>query len=165
MASTYSNLGLEIQQTGSNANTWGERTNKNLNYLDNAIAGYTTVQCNSTTISLAFSTNNSSTTFTDENGRNKVIQFTSGSASAAITVTLPEVEKEYLVENASGQSITFESGSGSTVTVSFDNTYFGHIYTDGTNVYNALNKLQIDTLNANSVIGGADPIVYAIALG
>ena len=75
MASTYSNLGLEIQQTGSNANTWGERTNKNLNYLDNAIAGYTTVQCNSTTITLAFSTNNSSTTFSDENGRNKVIQF------------------------------------------------------------------------------------------
>ena len=40
-----------------------------------------------------------------------------------------------------------------------------HIYTDGTDAYNALNKLQIDTLDANNVVGGADPIVYAIALG
>jgi len=163
MASTFSNLGLELQETGANANTWGSRTNVGLQRIDNAIAGYTTVVCNSTTITLTFSTNAASTTFTDENGRNKILKFTAGTAAASITVTLPAVEKEYIVENSSGYDIIF-SGSGSTTTT-IETDRMAHIYTDGTDAYNALNKLQIDTLDANTVVGGADPIVYAIALG
>ena len=41
MASTYSsNFKLEKMATGANANTWGTRTNNNLDVLDAFGAGY-----------------------------------------------------------------------------------------------------------------------------
>ena len=164
MASSYSNLGLDLQVTGSNNNTWGEYTNTNLQLIDQAIAGYSTVQCNSTTITLAFSTNNSSTTFFEENGRNKILKFTSGSASADITVTVPNIEKEYIVENQSGYNITFTAGGSTTYTLDTDRAV--PLYIDGSQgVYNSFNKLRVNTIEADNVLGGADPIVFAVALG
>jgi hypothetical protein len=32
MASTYTDLGVELMATGENAGTWGTKTNTNLNY-------------------------------------------------------------------------------------------------------------------------------------
>ena len=41
MASTYSSrLKLELQGTGENAGTWGDKTNNNLDVLDAFAAGY-----------------------------------------------------------------------------------------------------------------------------
>ena len=76
MASTFSNLGLNLQATGENSGTWGYITNVNLQDIDNAIAGVVTVTVTGNT-TLAFTTNSSSTTFTDEAGRNKVIRWNS----------------------------------------------------------------------------------------
>jgi len=164
MASTYSNLGLDLQVTGSNNNTWGEYTNTNLQRIDKVISGYTTVQCNSTTITLAFSTNTSSTTYAEENSQNRIIKFTSGSASADITVTVPDIEKEYIVENQSGYNITFTAGGSTTYLLDTDR--MAPIYIDGSQgVYNSLNKLKVNTIEADNVLGGADPIVFAVALG
>ena len=33
MASTYNNLGIELQATGENAGTWGTKTNTNLDLI------------------------------------------------------------------------------------------------------------------------------------
>jgi hypothetical protein len=38
MASTFSNLGLELQTTGENANTWGDKTNVNLELIDERLS-------------------------------------------------------------------------------------------------------------------------------
>jgi hypothetical protein len=150
MPSTFSNLGLELQATGENANTWGDKTNVGLQRVDNAIAGYTTVQANSTTITLAFSTNSGSTTFTDENGRNKILKFTSGTAGAAITVTVPDIEKEYLVRNETGQNITFSAGGGTTVTLATGKN--AHIYIDGASaVYNGLADIVTTSLDTGAI--------------
>jgi hypothetical protein len=43
MASTYSDLGLELMVTGENSGTWGDKTNSNLNLVQQAIAGYQAV--------------------------------------------------------------------------------------------------------------------------
>ena len=44
MASTFSSdLKLELMATGENAGTWGNKTNTNLNLLQQAIAGYEAV--------------------------------------------------------------------------------------------------------------------------
>ena len=36
-------LNLDLQATGANAGTWGSKTNDNLEKIENAIKGYTTV--------------------------------------------------------------------------------------------------------------------------
>ena len=72
MASTFSNLGLNLQATGENSGTWGALTNVNLQDIDNAIGGVANITLTGNT-TLAFTTNSSSTTYVDEAGRNKII--------------------------------------------------------------------------------------------
>jgi hypothetical protein len=44
MASTFStDLKLELMATGENAGTWGDKTNDNLNLVQQAIAGFESV--------------------------------------------------------------------------------------------------------------------------
>ena len=44
MASSYStDLKLELMVTGENAGTWGDKTNTNLNLLQQAIAGFESI--------------------------------------------------------------------------------------------------------------------------
>ena len=40
MASTFTDLGIEIMATGENAGTWGTKTNTNLQIVEKAVAGY-----------------------------------------------------------------------------------------------------------------------------
>ena len=39
MASTYTDLGIELMATGENAGTWGTKTNNNLNLYLNKLTG------------------------------------------------------------------------------------------------------------------------------
>ena len=43
MASTFSNLGFELQTTGENANTWGDKTNVNLELIDERLSSIGTI--------------------------------------------------------------------------------------------------------------------------
>ena len=43
MASTYSNLGMELQATGENANTWGTKTNTNWSIVDERLSEIYTI--------------------------------------------------------------------------------------------------------------------------
>ena len=40
MASTYTDLGVELMVTGENAGTWGTKTNTNLNLIEQISGGY-----------------------------------------------------------------------------------------------------------------------------
>ena len=40
MASSYTPLGIELQATGENAGTWGNKTNKNLQIVEQVSGGY-----------------------------------------------------------------------------------------------------------------------------
>jgi hypothetical protein len=40
MASSYSDLGLELMATGENAGTWGDKTNANLNLIEQLTGGF-----------------------------------------------------------------------------------------------------------------------------
>ena len=54
MASSYSSdLKLELQATGENASTWGDKTNNNLNLIQQAIAGYEAIDVASSDVALA----------------------------------------------------------------------------------------------------------------
>jgi hypothetical protein len=116
MASTFSNLGLNLQATGENSGTWGAITNVNLQDIDNAISGvYLLTVTGSTT--LAFTTNSSSTTFTDESGRNKTIILSGSLSATTITITVPNIEKDYIIINNSGATTVISSGGSTTVSI------------------------------------------------
>jgi hypothetical protein len=54
MASSYStDLKLELMVTGENSGTWGDKTNTNLNLLQQAIAGYEAINVASADVTLA----------------------------------------------------------------------------------------------------------------
>lgn len=116
MASTFSNLGLNLQATGENSGTWGLLTNVNLEEIDNAIAGVVTITLTGNT-TLAFTSNSSSTTFTDEAGRNKTIILSGSLSATTVTVTVPNIEKDYVIINNSGGTATISSGGSTTVSI------------------------------------------------
>jgi hypothetical protein len=116
MASTFSNLGLNLQATGENSGTWGDLTNVNLQEIDNAISGVVTITLTGNT-TLAFTTNSSSTTFTDEAGRNKTIILSGSLSATTVTVTVPNIEKDYVIINNSGGTATISSGGSTTVSI------------------------------------------------
>jgi hypothetical protein len=116
MASTFSNLGLNLQATGENSGTWGELTNVNLQEIDNAISGVVTITLTGNT-TLAFTSNATSTTFTDEAGRNKTIILSGSLSATTVTVTVPNIEKDYVIINNSGGTATISSGGSTTVSI------------------------------------------------
>ena len=116
MASTFSNLGLNLQATGENSGTWGALTNVNLQEIDNAISGVVTITLTGNT-TLAFTTNSSSTTFTDEAGRNKTIILSGSLSATTVTVSVPNIEKDYVIINNSGGTATISSGGSTTVSI------------------------------------------------
>ena len=116
MASTFSNLGLNLQATGENSGTWGAITNVNLQDIDNAISGVVTITLTGNT-TLAFTTNSSSTTFTDEAGRNKTIILSGALSATTVTVSVPNIEKDYVIINNSGATATISSGGSTTVSI------------------------------------------------
>ena len=131
MASTFSNLGLELQATGENANTWGDKTNTNLSMIDERLSEIHTIS--STNASQTISAPSDGTS--GETTRYATLKYT-GSASSAITVTLPSsVKIVYNVINGTGQNITFQC-STATTTATVKSGQSGIIHSDGSaNVY------------------------------
>jgi len=82
MASSYSDLGLELMVTGENAGTWGDKTNTNLNLIQQGFAGYQEIDVASGDVTLAV------TDATISNGRNMTLKFT-GTLAANRVVNFP----------------------------------------------------------------------------
>jgi len=154
MASSWSNLGLRLMATGENDGTWGAQTNDNMNRVEDAVSGYATVAISGNT-TLTFTTQ--PTSYADENGRNKVLVFT-GTPGATATITLPDIEANYFVQNDTDSSLIFQSGSNA-VTYTLVSGRDAAIYIDGSDeVHNALANLDVTTINgidpANSATKG-----------
>ena len=140
MASTYSSdLKLELMATGENAGTWGDKTNTNLNLLQQAISGYEAVTLTSGgTLALAM------TNATLSNARNMVIKFNTITAAASTVCTIPDsIEKFYIfdvraVTNPTNLTIKTASGTG----FSPDAQKIYAAYSDGTNLI----EVSLDTL-------------------
>ena len=140
MASSYStDLKLELMVTGENAGTWGDKTNTNLNLVQQAIAGFEQVTLSSGgTLALAM------TNGTLSNARNMVIKFATASIAASTVCTIPDsIEKFYIFDctgltNPSNLTIKTASGTG----FSPDRAALFAAYSDGTN----LKEISLDTL-------------------
>jgi hypothetical protein len=133
MASSYStDLKLELMVTGENSGTWGDKTNTNLNLLQQAIAGYQDV-------SIAGGAQTTALVMTDatlSNARNAVIKF-SGTITGNQIVTIPDtIEKTYILYNGTTGSFTvqFKTVSGTGPTFSTTDKGFKYVYSNGTDV-------------------------------
>jgi hypothetical protein len=87
MASTYSDLGLELMVTGENAGTWGDKTNTNLNLIQQGFAGYQEIDVASGDVTLAV------TDATISNGRNMTLKFTGTLAGNRVVNFPTAIEK------------------------------------------------------------------------
>ena len=124
MASTFTNLGVELMATGENAGTWGTKTNANLNLAEQLLGGFKIQTLN------AAGSGANTTALTVADGaltgtaQSRVI-ILGAESPQAITgnkiVTLPlDIENTYYIKNSTSGSYTvqlkYASGSGDTLT-------------------------------------------------
>ena len=148
MASSFStDLKLELMATGENAGTWGDKTNTNLNLVQQAVAGFEAIDVASADVTLAM------TDATISNARNATLKFT-GTLAANRTVTLPDsIEKVFNIEDGTdhaGNTLTFKTASGTGVLLCEGNCYV--VYSDGTNIVKTNEYRKWRTLTAAETI-------------
>jgi hypothetical protein len=143
MASTYStDLKIELMVTGENAGTWGDKTNDNLNVIQQAIAGYGTQSIAGGAQTTALTIANSPTLSV---ARNIVIKLV-GTITGNQIVTVPDgIEKTWIVSNGTTGSFTvqFKTVSGTGATWTADDKGIKILYSDGTDV----NTVDLSTLS------------------
>jgi hypothetical protein len=140
MASSYTNLGVELMTTGENAGTWGTKTNANLNLIEQLTGGYVVQTLN------AAGTGINTTTLAIDDGaltgaaQNRVIILGAVSPQAitgAKTVTVPLLaETFYIIKNSTSGASTVTlkaagSGSGATVVWATGDKGWKIVYFDG----------------------------------
>jgi len=142
MASTFTDLGIELMATGENAGTWGNKTNANLNLIEQLTGGYNSQAVTDSGTPTALTIADGALTGT---AQQRVIELT-GSISGARIVTFPLLtENFYIIKNTTSGAYTVQlkavSGSGATVTFSATDKGYKLIYLDGvatnTGVYEA----------------------------
>jgi len=145
MASTYStSLGLELIGQGEQSGTWGITTNNNFGTLvEQAITGVQNVSMSNATYTLSFYQGAS------DEARNAVL-VVGGTNLAPQNLIAPAVQKVYLINNKSGNTITIKTSSGAGIAIS--NSTVAQVYCDGTNFYSA--APTINSLTGNFAATG-----------
>jgi hypothetical protein len=154
MASTYSPLKIELIGTGEQSGTWGNTTNINLGTaIEEAITGSADVTFSSADITLTLT--NTNTTQTARNLRLNLI----GTSGGARILTVPDIEKFYIIRNALANTVTVKNTTGGTfavpagVTAQVFSTGTGVVsandYYAGTGVFTSLN------VTGNTILGDA----------
>jgi len=132
MASTFTDLGLELMATGENAGTWGTKTNANLSLIEQLTGGVLS-------ISIAGGAGTQALTIADGaltgTAQHRILEFT-GTISGNRVITFPLLtETFYIIKNGTSGSHTVQlkavSGSGATVTFGTGDKGYKLIYLDG----------------------------------
>jgi hypothetical protein len=161
MASSYStDLKIELMVTGENAGTWGDKTNDNLNVIQQAIAGYgeQSIAGGAQTTNLTIA--NSPTLSV---ARNIVIKLT-GTITGNQIVTVPEgIEKTWIISNGTTgafqvQFKTTAFGSSGTIWSTTDKG-IKILYSNGTEIF------PVDLTTLSGTIASAQIADLAITSG
>ena len=125
MPSTYTtNGGIEKIATGEQSGSWGTTTNLNFDIIDRITNGVGSIALSGTSSNLQTSDGALS------DGQYKALILTgSPSGTHTITVLPNDAQKIYFVNNTTSQSVIFDQGSGSNVTIPANTSDI--IYCDG----------------------------------
>ena len=154
MASTYTPLAIELQATGENAGTWGNKTNVNLQVIEQISGGFTTQALTSGgTVALT-----STDAGTGDVLAHRMIEFT-GSLSGNAVVTIPlDVQTFYFLRNSSSGAYTvqfkYASGSGDSFTFSTTNKGDAIVFATGNDGVNT----DIDTIATGITASSTDTL-------
>lgn len=145
MASTYSDLKIELIGTGDQSGTWGSTTNVNLGTaIEEAITGSVDVTFASGQVTLTATDSNASQSF-----RNLRLNLT-GTSGGAQNLIVPAIEKIYIINNGCADAITVKNSTGTGIAVPAGKTMY--VYNDGTNVVDAITHLSSLTLDTDLAI-------------
>ena len=150
MASTYSDLKIELIGTGEQSGTWGTTTNTNLGTaLGEAITGSADVAFSSADVTITLTNTNAAQT-----ARNLRLNLTgtSGGARNLILGSGCQIEKFYLINNGLADAVTVKNTLGSGVTVPAGRAMF--VYNNGTDVVDALNYFSGTLVSSAATITG-----------
>ena len=161
MASTFTNLGVELMATGENAGTWGTKTNANLNLAEQLLGGFK-IQTLNTAGSGA---NTTALTVADGaltgTAQNRVIILGAVSPEAITgnkIVTFPLLtETFYFIKNSTSGAYTVQlkavSGSGATVTFSTTDKGYKLLYLDGVATNTGVIEIPLATAGTVTLTG------------
>ena len=135
MASTYSNLKLELIGTGEQVGTWGSTTNTNMGTtLEEAIVGSADVPFSSADVNLTLVDSNATQT-----ARNYRLNLTgtSGGPRNLFLSSGANIEKPYVINNGLADAVTVQNkiggiASGASVTIPAGKSMI--VYNTGTNI-------------------------------
>jgi hypothetical protein len=138
MASTYSDLKIELIGTGEQTGTWGTTTNDNFSIaIGEAITGSADVAFSSADVTVTLTNTNAS-----QAARNLRLNLTgtSGGARQLILGSGCQIDKLYLINNGLADAVTVKNTSGTGIAVPAGKTMF--VYNNGTNVVDAITYLS-----------------------
>ena len=139
MASTYSNLKIQHMATGENSGTWGNVTNANLgDAIEQAIVETATV---------TFASNNVTLTLSDSNSRQdaRALRLNlTGTTAGARDLIVPAIQKPYLVNNGTADTITVKVSGQTGVAVPASTSML--LYNNGTDVVVAFNRVVAEVV-------------------
>ena len=140
MASTYSALKIELIGTGEQSGTWGTTTNTNLgdSALGEAITGSADVTFSNSTVTLTLTDTNAS-----QIARNLRLNLI-GSVSTSQNLVVPNIEKQYIVNNTLSHDITVKNSSGTGVAVPAGKSMI--VFNTGSNVVEVVTALATGTV-------------------
>jgi hypothetical protein len=150
MASTYSDLKIELIGTGEQSGTWGTTTNNNFSIaLSEAITGTADVAFSSADVTLTLTNTNSAQT-----ARNLRLNLTgtSGGARNLILGSGCQIEKFYLINNGLADAVTVKNTSGSGVAVPAGTAML--VFNNGTDVVNPLTYFTGTLVSSSATITG-----------
>ena len=150
MASTYSDLKIELIGTGEQSGTWGTTTNTNLSTaLGEAITGSADVAFSSADVTLTLTNTNAAQT-----ARNLRLNLTgtSGGARNLILGSGCQIEKFYLINNGVSDAVTVKNTTGSGVAVPAGTAML--VFNNGTDVVNPLTYVSGTLVSSNATITG-----------
>jgi hypothetical protein len=166
MASTYTDLKVELIGTGEQSGSWGTTTNTNIGTaLEEAIVGTVDVAFSSGTVTLTLTNSNAT-----QSARHLRLNLT-GTSGGAQNLVVPAIQKNYLVNNGTADTITVKTPSGSGIGVPSGKTMW--VYNNGSNVVDAVtavSSLQSDggvtvdemTLDGDTLTATDDFIINAV---
>jgi hypothetical protein len=143
MASTYSNLKIELIGTGEQAGIWGTTTNTNLGTaIEEAIVGSADVPFSSADVTLTLTNTNAT-----QSARHLRLNLTgtSGGARNLILGSGCQIDKPYIVNNGLADTVTVKNTTGNGVAVPAGKTMW--VYNNGTDVVDAVTHLSSLTLS------------------
>ena len=154
MASTYTDLGLELMATGENAGQWGTKTNANLSLIEQLTGGVNSQAVTDSGTPTALTIADGALTGT---AQHRVIELT-GSITGARVVTFPLLtENFYFIKNGTSGAYTVQlkavSGSGATVTFGTADKGYKIIYLDGVATNTGVFEVPLGDANEVTLTG------------